>query len=71
MTKALDCLQMIIVPQRKGEPMDDRTLTIDLKKDFNSGQLIKLAELTDECIDRIADAVVKKIRERRTDEQGD
>ena len=51
--------------------MDDRTLTIDLKKDFNSGQLIKLAELTDECIDRIADAVVKKIRERRTDEQGD
>ena len=53
---------------QKGELMDDRTLTIDLKKDFNSGQLVELVELTDECIDRIADAVVKKIRERRTDE---
>lgn len=52
----------------KGELMDDRTLTIDLKKDFNNGQLVELVELTDECIDRIADAVVKKIQERRTDE---
>ena len=48
--------------------MDNRTLTIDLKKDFNSGQLVELVELTDECIDRIADAVVKKIRERITNE---
>lgn len=53
---------------RKEEPMDDRTLTIDLKKDFNSGQLVELVELTDECIDKIADAVVKKIRERITNE---
>lgn len=47
--------------------MDNKTLTIDLKKDFNSGQLVELVELTDECIDRIADAVVKKIRGGRTD----
>lgn len=52
------------VLMQKGEPMDNRTLTIDLKKDFNSGQLVELVELTDECIDRIADAVVKKMRER-------
>ena len=48
--------------------MDNKILTIDLKKDFNNGQLIELVELTDECIDKIADAVVKKIREGRTDE---
>lgn len=54
--------------EQKGELMDDRTLTIDLKKDFNSGQLIELVELTDKCIDKIADAVVKKIRERITNE---
>ena len=60
--------QMIIAVGQKGKPMDDRTLTINLKKDFNGGQLVELVELTDECIDKIADAVVKKIRERITDE---
>lgn len=60
---------MTIVQARKGKPMDDKILTIDLKKDFNNGQLIELVELTDECIDKIANAVVKKIQERITDEQ--
>lgn len=63
------------MPTYRYDPFTDRFIeqgdeTVIGKIDQTDVRSFQLTELTDESVERIADAIVRKLRERREDDNG-